>query len=392
MTHRVDDTTISQVMETLINNGLGGLAEAVSVLMNEAMKLERSGFLQAEPFERTPGRRGYANGFKGKTIRSRLGELGLRIPQVRDTDDGETFYPQALERGLRSERALSLAVAEMYVNGVSTRRVKEITRELCGLDVSSADVSRAAALLDEELESWRTRSLGKVPYLVLDARYEKVRHGGQVVSCAVLVAVGVLGDGRRSVLGVSVALSEAEVHWREFLSSLMERGLHGVRLVVSDDHEGLKKARRAVLPSVPWQRCQFHLQQNAGHYVPRVAMRREVAAAIRAFDMLMKPSPMLEKLVENTKYFREKMTGAGFDIVPGTHPIVPVMLGDAKLANDMSRDMLSEGIYVVGFSHPVVPMGKARIRVQLSAAHSKEHIDKAVDAFIKVGRKHGVIE
>ncbi len=122
-------------------------------------------------------------------------------------------------------------------------------------------------------------------YNIIDARYEKVRHGGQVVSCAVLVAVGVQADGRRSVLGTSVALSEAEVHWRALLSSLFERGLHGVKLVVSDDHEGLKKARRAVFPSVPWQRCQFHLQQNAGKYVPRVSMRKEVAAAIRSvFD------------------------------------------------------------------------------------------------------------
>jgi putative transposase len=282
MTHRLDDTTIAHVMETLIANGLDGMADALSVLMNEAMKLERSKFLAAGPFERTEERRGYANGYKNKTLRSRLGALGLRVPQVRDTADGETFYPQALERGLRSERALTLAVAEMYVNGVSTRRVKEVTRELCGLEVSSTDVSRAAAKLDDLLESWRTRPLDQVAYLVLDARYEKVRHGGQVVSCAVLVATGVLADGRRSVLGVSVALSEAEVHWREFLSSLMERGLHGVKLVVSDAHEGLTKALAAVLPSVPWQRCQFHLQQNAGHYVPRVSMRKEVADAIRA--------------------------------------------------------------------------------------------------------------
>jgi len=281
MTHRLEDTTIAQVMETLITHGLDEMAEVFSLLMNEAMKLERSKFLGAGPFERSEDRRGYANGYKAKSVRSRLGEVNLRIPQVRDTADGETFYPQALERGLRSERALAMAVAEMYVNGVSTRRVKEVTRELCGLEISSSDVSRAAAKLDEQLEGWRTRPIEQAPYLVLDARYEKVRHGGQVVSCAVLVATGVLSDGRRSVLGVSVALSEAEVHWREFLSSLIERGLHGVKLVVSDSHEGLKKALAAVLPSVPWQRCQFHLQQNAGHYVPKVSMRKEVAEAIR---------------------------------------------------------------------------------------------------------------
>ena len=282
MTHRTEDTTISHVMETLIAHGLDGMAEAMSLLLNEAMKLERADFLGAGPWERTSKRRGHANGFKDKTIRSRVGALALQIPQARAAIDGELFYPQSLERGLRSERALKLAVAEMYVHGVSTRRVKEITRRLCGLEISSADVSRAAAQLDEQLEGWRTRTLGETPYLLLDARYEKVRHGGQVVGCAVLVAVGVQADGRRTVLGVSVSLSEAEPHWRDFLTSLQERGLHGVKLVVSDNHAGLKAARQATMPSVPWQRCQFHLQQNAGHYVPRVAMRKEVAEAIRS--------------------------------------------------------------------------------------------------------------
>ncbi len=169
----------------------------------------------------------------------------------------------------------------MYVQGVSTRKVTEITRELCGLDVSSSQVSRAAQLLDEELESWRSRPLGKLSYLILDARYEKVRHGGSVVDCAVLVAVGVLPNGKRTVLGVSAKLSEAEVHWREFLQSLVERGLHGVELITSDAHEGLKAARKGVFPGVPWQRCQFHLQQNAVAYVPRIDMRRDVADDIR---------------------------------------------------------------------------------------------------------------
>ncbi len=199
------------------------------------------------------------------------------MPQTRDVE----FYPKSLERGVRSERALKLAVAEMYVQGVSTRKVTKITSELCGLDVSSSQVSRAAQLLDEELQSWRERPLGKLPYLILDARYEKVRHGGTVVDCAVLVAVGVLPSGKRTVLGVSAKLSEAEVHWREFLQSLVERGLHGVEMITSDAHEGLKAARKGVFPGVPWQRCQFHLQQNATAYVPKVDMRSEVAADMR---------------------------------------------------------------------------------------------------------------
>jgi len=250
--------------------------------MNEAMRIERSEFLQAAPYQRSEERVGYANGFKDKTVDTRVGKIGLQVPQVRGLPaDLVGFYPQSLEKGLRSERALKLAIAEMYVSGVSTRKVAKITQELCGFEVSSGQVSRATRVLDEELEGWRNRPLGEIPYLVLDARYEKVRHGGHVVDVALLLAIGVQADGKRSVLGVSVSLSEAEVHWRTFLTSLLERGLHGVRFLVSDDHAGLKKARVATLPSVPWQRCQFHLQQNAQSYVPKVAMRKEVAQTLR---------------------------------------------------------------------------------------------------------------
>jgi transposase-like protein len=207
------------------------------------------------------------------------------------------FYPQSLEKGLRSERALKLAIAEMYVTGVSTRKVAQITQELCGFEVSSSQVSRATQLLDVELDAWRSRPLGEIPYLILDARYEKVRHGGVVIDMALLLAIGVQADGTRTVLGVSVSLSEAEVHWRAFLSSLLARGMKGVRYIVSDDHTGLRAARQATLPSVPWQRCQGHLQQNAQAYVPKVAMRAEVAQAIR--EVFNAPSrPEAERLLQ----------------------------------------------------------------------------------------------
>jgi putative transposase len=278
MTHREHCTVCNEVVELLADHGFDGMVQAIETLMNEAMKLERADVLQAAPYERTDERRGYANGFKPKTVKSRLGRLELQVPQTR----GVEFYPSTLERGERSERALKLALAEMYVQGVSTRKVKKITQKLCGLDVSSSDVSRATALLDEELEAWRNRPLGRVPYLILDARYEKVRHGGCVRDCAVLIAIGVLPEGKRAILGVSVSLSEAEVHWRELLSSLIERGLHGVELITSDAHEGLRAARKACFNGVPWQRCQFHLMQNAMQYVPKVAMRVEVADDLRA--------------------------------------------------------------------------------------------------------------
>lgn len=278
MTHQEQSNVIHEVVQVLAEQGFEGMAQAIETLLNEAMKLERSDVLGAAPYERSASRRGHANGFKPKTVNSRLGRLELQVPQAR----GIPFYPSALERGERSERALKLAVAEMYVQGVSTRKVAEITQELCGLDVTSTQVSRATALLDEELEAWRNRPLGCMPYLILDARYEKVRQGGSVRDCAVLLAIGVLPDGKRSVLGVSVSLSEAEVHWREFLSSLIQRGMHGVELIVSDAHEGLAAARKACFNGVSWQRCQFHLQQNAMQYVPKISMRADVASDLRA--------------------------------------------------------------------------------------------------------------
>ena len=277
MTHQMQSNELSEAVQLLADNGFEGMAKAMQIIFNEAMKLERTEYIGAEPYERTNQRRSYANGFKAKTVNSRIGKLELKVPQTRDGN----FYPSALERGERSERALKLAVAEMYVQGVSTRKVAKITSELCGLEVTSTQVSRAAKLLDEELETWRNRSIDQIEYLIVDARYEKVRVSGSVRDCAVLVAIGIQPSGHRSVLGVSVSLSEAEVHWREFLSSLKQRGMHGVKLIVSDAHEGLKAARQATFAGVPWQRCQFHLAQNAMHHTPKVEMRKQVANDIR---------------------------------------------------------------------------------------------------------------
>ncbi|MDQ2995035.1 MAG: IS256 family transposase [Pseudomonadota bacterium] len=242
------------------------------------MFIERERHLNAEHYERSPDRAGYANGYKPKTLKTRIGKLDLLVPQTRDSD----FYPSCLERGMRSERALKLAVAEMYFQGVSTRKVKLIMEELCGFGLTSSEVSNAAKLLDDELAQWRTREIGGYTYVYLDAVYEKVRYAGHVRDCAVLIAVGIKKDGHRDILGLSVALSEHEVHWREFLSDLQQRGLHGVELIISDDHAGLKAARKAILPGIPWQRCHFHLQQNAQSYVTSRDKRREVGGVIRS--------------------------------------------------------------------------------------------------------------
>ena len=241
------------------------------------MKAEREQFLGANAHERTEERKGYANGYKPKEIQTRMGALDLAIPQVR----GLKFYPQSVEKGTRSEKALKVAIAQMYLEGVSTRRVQDITEKLCGYEISSTQVSRVTQELDGEFEKFRNRPLGEIAYLIFDAIYLKVRHDGSVIDMAVLLAYGITPDGRREILGVSMKLSEAEVHWREFLQHLQSRGLRGLRLMISDDHAGMKAARMAVFPSIPWQRCQFHLSQNAQSYVPKRSMRLEIAEVMR---------------------------------------------------------------------------------------------------------------
>ena len=281
MTYRNDFTVPAELMEQVQEQGLEILPELIRIVVNAAMQAERREYLQAEPYQHTSERTGHANGYKPKTLHTRVGDITFAVPQVREGG----FYPQALEKGLRSERALTLALAEMYVQGVSTRKVKAITEQLCGLEINSSAVSQAASQLDSELTKWRERPLGEYPFLFLDAYYEQVREDGHVRDLAVLSAVGVNPAGKREILGVSVSLSEHEVHWRTFLESLKRRGLGGVQLITSDDHAGLRAARLAVFGGIPWQRCQFHLQQNAQAYVPRKDMLTEVAADLRTiFD------------------------------------------------------------------------------------------------------------
>ena len=266
MTPCANTNAIQEISEVLIHQGFsGGIVNAIQILLNETMKIERQTYINADPYERAEERVTHANGFKDKTLHTRIGKIPINIPQTRDGN----FYPKSIEKGIRSERALKAALAEMYIQGVSTKKVKKITETLCGLEVSSTQVSNATKLLDEEFSSWRNRPLGQFKYLIPDARYEKVRYGGVVQDLAVIWVIGIKSDGHREVLGVSVSLSEAEVHWRELFTGLCERGLHGVEYIVSDDHAGLKAARKAVFPSAMWNRCHFHLAQNAQNHVSR---------------------------------------------------------------------------------------------------------------------------
>lgn len=274
-------TTIDTIMEYLIENGGDGMARVFGQLFELAMQIEREQHLKARHYERTSERMGYANGYKPKRLDTPAGTINIRVPKT--AGHGEApFYPQSLERGQRSSRAVMLAVAEMYIKGVSTRQAEDVMREFGIESLSSSQVSRATKLLDEELAAWRNRSLGLMKYLIVDARYEKARHDGVVRDVAVLSAIGVGEDERRHILGLSVALSEAEVHWRKFLESLQARGLRGTTFIVSDDHAGLKAARRAVFGAANWQRCQFHLAQNAIQHAPNRNIRDCIGKQLRA--------------------------------------------------------------------------------------------------------------
>ena len=282
VTRQSENTVQNDSINLLLEHGLAdGLPRIAEMLLNAAMLLERSAHLQAAPHQRVEARNGYANGFKPRSLNTTLGKLRLDLPQVRNSS--APFRTSFLESGSRTERALKAAIAEMYIQGVSTRRVTKVLEELCGLEITSTQVSRLTAELDGEFEKWRTRRLPEIAFLILDATYIKVRVDGSVQDCAILSAIGIRrGDGKRLVLGVSCALSEAETHWRDFLASLKERGIGIPDLVTSDSHAGLKAALRATLNATPWQRCQFHLQQNAQAHVPRMDLRAPLAADLRS--------------------------------------------------------------------------------------------------------------
>jgi putative transposase len=236
--------------------------------LQQVLEGEMEEALQAGKGERTDSRLGYRAGYYSRTLVTRVGKVELRVPQDRQG----RFRTEVFERYQRSEKALVAAMMEMYLQGVSTRKVKTITEELCGHEFSSSTVSRVVQKLDEELEKFAHRRLGEpYPYLILDARYEKVREDGAVRSQAVLIAIGINWEGRRSVLAVELASRESASSWKELLTSLRQRSLHGVEFVVSDDHAGLRRAIQEMLPEAVWQRCYVHFLRNAMDYLPRKA-------------------------------------------------------------------------------------------------------------------------
>jgi putative transposase len=274
--HRRSDEQIAQE-EALIDDP-NFLKEIVQSALQQILEAEMSSHIGAAPYERTDERRGQRNGYKPRILRTRVGTLNLLVPQDREG----TFSSQLFARYQRNEKALVLALMEMYVEGVSTRKVKEITEELCGTSFSKSLVSRLAGELDSELERWRKRPLEEkgYPYLFVDARYEKARVDHRIVSEGVLIVYGVREDGYREILGVEVADTESEATYHELFRSLKERGLRGVQLVVSDDHPGLEAAIARHFQGASWQRCQFHYAKNLLKMVG-TKRRAELAEGLR---------------------------------------------------------------------------------------------------------------
>lgn len=255
-------------LQEIFSEDKDALKELMQELLQEILEAEMTEALGASKGERVASRLGYRSGYYRRQWVTRVGKLELRVPQDRDG----RFSTKLFERYQRSEKALLGALVEMYVQGVSTRKVKAITEELCGHSFSASAISSINKSLDEHLERFAKRSLEeKYPYLILDARYEKVREGGVIRSQAVHIAIGIDEEGRRQVLAVELANRESETSWKDFLCELKERGLQGVEYVVSDDHPGLKRAIRQVLPESYWQRCYVHFLRNAADHLPRKA-------------------------------------------------------------------------------------------------------------------------
>ena len=265
---RKNDIISREELKQVLMEDKDFLKPLMQLVLQEVLEAEMDETVGAGKGERTEGRKGYRSGYYNRTLVTRVGKLELRIPQDRQG----RFSTEIFERYQRSEKAFVSTLAEMYIQGVSTRKVKAVTEELCGHAFSASTVSMMNARLDEELARFAGRRLEvEYPYLILDARYEKVRLDGVIRSQAVLVAIGINWEGRREVLGVELAGRESQSSWRDFLVGLRQRGLRGVELAITDDHSGLKKAVAEVLPEAAWQRCYVHFLRNALDYLPRKA-------------------------------------------------------------------------------------------------------------------------
>jgi Transposase and inactivated derivatives len=295
-----------------------GVAALLETVLNQVLKAQATEQLQAEHYERTEERKGYRNGTYPHTLTTRVGKLTLRVPRFRDG----AFSTELFARYQRSEQALVLALMEMVINGVSTRKVTRVTEELCGAEFSKSTVSELCKELDPIIQEWAQRTLTgrEYPFLLVDAMYVKVREDGRVRSRGVMIATGINDSGLREILGLKIGDTESEASWGSFFTELKQRGLHGVDVVTSDQHGGLVKAVRTHFQGVTWQRCQTHCMRNILDASPK-ALRPEIKAHVRAiFD------------AANTQLSREllqKTTGTFAQTAPKAMQILEDSFDDA---------------------------------------------------------------
>jgi len=299
ITKNYSDDLLTELINYQGDNLMG---EIVRLGLQQLMELDRDEHIGVGSYERGAGRRSQRNGFKTRQLYTRVGALTLRVPQTRD---GE-FYPVILERYQRSEKALVLALAEAYIQGVSTRKMQMITEQLMGKEFSSTTISRFSANLDAELDNWRERSFQKAyPYVVVDARYESCRVDRKIIDIAVLIAIGIDSDGYRHVLGVDTSWGETNDSWDRFIGGLKQRGLKGVRLFTSDDHPGIHPAIKRHYPGAAWQRCQRHFLVNAMDRVPKSRRDDLHKRLMQAWDSDTYPEAK-ERLDEISVVYQEK--------------------------------------------------------------------------------------
>ncbi len=308
----IDDEKIQEMLR-----GDRGMAVLLEPILNQILQAEMTDHLGASPEERTDDRQGYRNGSYKRQLTTRVGRLELEVPRDRDG----TFQTELFQRYQRSEKALVLALMQMVAQGVSTRRVKEITTELCGREFSKSTVSRLTGELDEQVEAWSSRSLeeSNYPFLLLDAMHLKVRRQGAVRSTTVMLAVGINEAGQREILGLETAFGETEEGWRRFIGQLKSRGLSGVEVATSDAHEGLVQALREGFPGLIWQRCQAHFRRNVLDQTPsgyRDRMHQildQLLEASSQSDMQRRFEDVSGEIEENAPAALEVLEGGLFD-------------------------------------------------------------------------------
>lgn len=271
-------TVNDEILHHLFSGNDEGLKELLTQVLDQILEYQRTEQLQADRYERNDGRQGYRNGYKPRKIATRVGTLTLRVPQIRDG----VFSTELFRRYQRSEQALVLALMEMVVNGVSTRKVAKITEELCGTEFSASTVSGLCKQLDPIVSAWNERSLSgqAFPFLIVDALVLRIREDNRVVSFSALIATGVNQDGYREILGMQIGNSETEESWSKLFAWLKSRGLRNVDLVVSDNHGGLVKAIHTHFQGAIWQRCQTHFTRNILDACPK-RLQKELHGKLR---------------------------------------------------------------------------------------------------------------